>query len=325
MRMLVVAFCVAGSGCGKGSAVSGGGAGVGMGSGSGTGAGTGAGVGSGSGMATEKNVGGERPYGMHLPSPSPAGPVPLVLFFHGYGATGAGQAREFGLLALADAHGFALAFPDGTTDGQGRRFWNATDACCNFGDIPVDDIAYARWILGDAAKHVPVDPARVYVVGFSNGGFLAHRIACELAPSVAAVVSVAGAQWSDPSRCTPSDPVSVLEIHGDADRVVRPDGGLVFNLPGRRYPNLAQTLATWAAKDACSGALMPTGRNLNFDGALAGAETEEQAYGGCPAGVSVTWWSVRGGGHIPNPTSAGMQGVWDWLRAHPKERDASPR
>jgi polyhydroxybutyrate depolymerase len=228
--------------------------------------------------------------------------------------------REFGLAAVADRNGFALAFPDGTMDAQGKRFWNATDACCNFGGLPVDDVGYVRWILGDVAKHVHVDPTRVYGVGFSNGGFLAHRIACDLASSVAAVVSVAGAQWSDSSRCTPSEPVSVLEIHGDADRVVRPDGGLVFNLPGRRYPSLRETLATWAAKDVCTGTLAPTGRNLDFDAMLAGAEADEETYGGCPAGVAVTWWSVRGEGHIPNPTAAGMQGVWEWLRAHRKER-----
>ena len=55
------------------------------------------------------------------------------------------QAAERRGLAGAVARlteGFALAFPDGTRDSSGRRFWNATDACCNFENTPVDDVAY---------------------------------------------------------------------------------------------------------------------------------------------------------------------------------------
>jgi polyhydroxybutyrate depolymerase len=261
-----------------------------------------------------------RPYVLHPPSPTPSGPVPLVLFFHGYGATASEQASEFGLEALADAHGFALAYTDGTPDSRGKRFWNATDACCNFDGASLDDVAYVRWLVGDVERRVPVDRSRVYAVGFSNGGFLAHRLACDLAPTFAAVVSLAGAAWNDASRCAPSEPVSVLEIHGDADRVVRPEGGLVFGIPGRRYPSLAQTLATWAAKDACAGTLAPTGRRIDFDRALPGAESEEATYAGCPAGVDVTWWSVKGEGHLGNPGTAGMEAVWEWMRGHTKRR-----
>jgi polyhydroxybutyrate depolymerase len=226
--------------------------------------------------------------------------------------------RAFGLEPFADAHGFALAYPDGTVDAHGKRFWNATDACCNFDDAGVDDVAYVRTILDAAASKLSIDPERVFVFGFSNGGFLAQRVACDLAPRVAAVVSLAGAAWADGSRCTPSEPVSFLEIHGDSDETVRPDGGSVFDLPARRYPSVLQTLATWAAKDACAGSLATTGRRVDFDRALLGRETQEKSYVGCPAGVSVTWWDVTGGGHLLNPTPAGIAAVWEWMTRHPK-------
>jgi polyhydroxybutyrate depolymerase len=255
-----------------------------------------------------------------LPTSAPRPPIPLVVFFHGYGGTGEEQARAFGLYALSDKAGFALAVPDGTPDTKGRRFWNATDACCNLDDLPVDDVAYTRFILDDAAKRFPVDMQHVYVMGFSNGGFLAQRVACDLASRVSAVVSIAGAAWADSSRCTPSEPVSVLEIHGSADQTVRPEGGFIFDIQNRRYPSLAHTLSFWAAKDACGSPLAATGRRLDFEASLGGAETQEEAYSGCAGGVSVAWWNVVGAGHLLQPTPAGMEAAWRWMAEHAKSR-----
>ena len=57
---------------------------------------------------------------------------PLLIFLHGYGGDHAEAASRFGINALADAHGIYVALPDGTLDPDGRRFWNANDACCDF-------------------------------------------------------------------------------------------------------------------------------------------------------------------------------------------------
>ena len=38
---------------------------------------------------------------------------------------------------------------------------------------------------------------------------------------VAAIVSLEGATWNAPARCTPARPVAVLEVHGDADEAFR--------------------------------------------------------------------------------------------------------
>jgi polyhydroxybutyrate depolymerase len=174
-----------------------------------------------------------------------------------------------------------------------------------------------RFILDDVAKRFPVDLQRVYVMGFSNGGFLAQRLACDLAARVSAAVSIAGAAWADGSRCSPSEPVSILEIHGSADATVRPEGGFIFDIQTRRYPSLAQTISFWAAKDACGGPLAATGR-LDFEASVRGDETQEEAYSGCAGGASVAWWNVVGAGHLLQPTPAGMAAAWKWMAEHPK-------
>jgi polyhydroxybutyrate depolymerase len=260
-----------------------------------------------------------RPYRLHLPAGwDRARPAPLVIFFHGYGSTGESSARGFGLDAAADAHGFVLAAPDGTIDAQGRRFWNATNACCNFENVDVDDVAYAAWLIDDVAGKVPIDRKRVYVAGHSNGGFMALRLACDLSPRIAAAVSLAGAAWSDPSRCNPTEPVSVLQIHGSADEIIRYGGGLVFDRPTRQYPGAFATAMTWVVKDRCTVPPAPAGTMLDFDGTVPGAETTETQASGCPPGISVDLWTVAGGSHELQPTATGLGAIWTWMAAHPK-------
>jgi len=260
-----------------------------------------------------------RPYGLHVPPTSGGGaPIPLVVFFHGYGATGAAMVRAIGLEAVADANGFALAYPDGSVDSRGRRFWNATDACCDFDRTGVDDVGYVRWLIDDAARKVPVDPRRVYVFGHSNGGFFAQRLACDLSSRLAAAVSMAGAAWKDATRCSPSELVSVLAIVGDKDPVIRSQGGTVFDLPVPPYPSTTETLALWMTKDRCTGALAQGGSRLDFDALLPGTETTMQDATGCPPGISVSEWTVAGGSHVPSPSRAGVDAIWAWMAAHPK-------
>jgi pimeloyl-ACP methyl ester carboxylesterase len=81
----------------------------------------------------------------------------------------------------------------GQQDRRGHRFWSATDACCNLDGLAVDDVAYLRAVIRDVSARHAVDPRRVFIVGHSNGGFMAHRMACEASDLVAAVVSLAGA------------------------------------------------------------------------------------------------------------------------------------
>jgi polyhydroxybutyrate depolymerase len=260
-----------------------------------------------------------RPYDEHLPRTwDRTRPAPLVVMLHGYGSDGEHHARSLGLLALSDEEGFVLAYPDGLVDSEGKRFWNATNACCDFDGRGVDDVAFVTYLIDDLSARMPIDAKRVYVVGHSNGGFMAHRLACDLAPRIAAVVSIAGAGRKDPSRCAPSEPVSVLEIHGDADPIIRIGGGRVFDKAERDYPGADETMKAWATRLGCDPMPRPAGAPLDFDDLVAGPETAAADFTSCRAGADVALWTVHGGAHVPHPTEAGLQAVWAWLAAHPK-------
>jgi polyhydroxybutyrate depolymerase len=253
-----------------------------------------------------------RPFGLKVPTGyTTAVATPLVLVLHGYGATGQGQATYFGLLADADEHGYLLAYPDGTVDSSGNRFWNATDACCNFYGRSVDDVAYLGAVIDDVQARYNVDAKRVYVVGHSNGGFMAHRLACDLSGRIAAAVSLAGAVWKQPERCQPTSKINVLQVHGDADDTI-------FYTGSAGYPSALETVALWAQRNSCSGALAPAGPDKDIDTSLAGAETATESYDDCAPGGAADLWTIRGGKHVPALGTAWADALWEYFRTHAK-------
>jgi polyhydroxybutyrate depolymerase len=270
-----------------------------------------------------------RPYNFKLPSGYDRNnATPLVIDLHGYAVSGVGQEGYFQFGAIADEQTFLYAYPDGTLDLKNNRFWNADDACCNFFAGVVDDVAYLNAMIDDISTRYNVDPKRIFIVGHSNGAFMSHRLACDLSDRVAAIASLAGATWNDASKCNPSNHVSVLDVHGDADTVINYGGGSVpadLFAPGDPpetqppYPSEAETMATWAAKNGCTDDLTPNVLTLDLDTMLAGAETSESAYAGCPTGVDVELWTIHGGSHVPSlasPTWA--ESIYAFLKAHPK-------
>lgn len=252
-----------------------------------------------------------RPYDYDQPAGlDTSKPAPLIVLVHGYGANGFVQDALFGFAQLADARGVYVAHPDGTLDAGGSRFWNATDACCDIYNTGVDDVAYLNAVVDDMEAHFNIDKKRVFFVGHSNGAFMSHRMACDAAPRIAGIVALAGDVWKDPSKCNPSASVAVLQVHGDADTIV-PYAGSALE------PSAPDSVATWAQKNGCTGALTDTGRTIDLDSGLPGPETGVANYA-CSAGAAELW-TIHGGQHVPAFILPDWgNDVFDWLMQHPK-------
>jgi polyhydroxybutyrate depolymerase len=85
----------------------------------------------------------------------------------------------------------------------------------------IDDVAFIAKLIDDVSSLYSVDAERIYVVRHSNGGFMAHRLACDLSDRITAIVSIGGAQWLDRAQCAPTSSVAVLELHGLSDENVK--------------------------------------------------------------------------------------------------------
>lgn len=275
------------------------------------------------GGAADVPLGGARPVTLfHVPAGYDASkPAPLVLMLHGYGANGVLQDAIFRLQDIADEEGFFLVAPDGMLDSTQRRFWNATDNCCDFDKSGVDDVAYLTGLVAEAEARYAIDPKRVYVVGHSNGGAMAYRLACDAAEGFAAIVSLAGPFYTKPSSCKPSVPVAVQHIHGTADEVVPYEGGKLAasgTSGGTTVPSAAEIVSDWSGYNGC-GFMLVADPNVDVDANVAGAETKVRHYPGCMPGGDVVFWSMVGSGHIPpNLVKDFPRMVYAFLKAHPK-------
>ena len=256
--------------------------------------------------------GGDRPVELWVPSGyDPAVPTPLLLLLHGHSASGPVQELLFRLRPEAEARTVLYAHPDGTFSEEGKRFWNATEACCDFFDTGIDDSAYLRGLIDDIAAHYNVDDRRIYLTGHSNGSFMSFRMACDHDELIAGIAGLAGAMLTDSADCAATEPVHVLHIHGTEDGSVDYDG-FAGDAEKAPYPSAAESVAYWADLGGCDAT--PTdGTPIDIDQAVDGAETTVSVHGGCDPGGSAELWTIVGGEHVPALSEDWPERILDWL------------
>ncbi len=246
---------------------------------------------------------------VHVPlAYDPSKRTPLVVNAHGYTDTAEGQASLSKMTETADANGFVVLHPQGVANS-----WNAGACCGTAMSSELDDVAFVGKLLDEAEAKLCVDPKRVFASGMSNGGFLAHRLACELDGRVAAVGSVAGLMTL--AECAPKRAVPVLQFHGTSDYVVPYRGSISLG-----FPAVEDVVDAWAKRDGCTGAPTET---------YAKGDVTCVTHASCKDNAEVTLCTVEGGGHtwpggMPVPalgkTSTAISAsdaLWSFFQKHP--------
>ena len=155
---------------------------------------------------------------------------------------------------------------------------------------------------------------------------MSYRLACDHADRIAALISLAGATFSDPADCDPIAPVSVVQVHGTAD-----DDGSSFEggkLSGARhladasYPGALQTATAWATYDGCRPKAVAAAEHVDVDADLSAdglpAEASVSRWTGCQGNAVVELWTIPGGSHSPTISDAFADAALDFFEAHPK-------
>jgi polyhydroxybutyrate depolymerase len=236
----------------------------------------------------------------------PAGliePAALVVMLHGGFGSGRQAEAAYGWNDRADRDGFAVAYPDGLD-----RVWNVGGGCCGqSGRAGVDDVAFIVAMVAQIRTTVPVDPARVYATGMSNGGMFAYRLACDT-ELFAAVAPVAGTLLG---ACPAPAPVSLIHVHGLADRRVRYDGQPGEGVGRIDGPPVPEVIASWRAVDGCEPPTVTT------------AATVTRSVAACRDGHAVVVVTIDDVGH-EWPGAEGPVGIdatdaiWRFFTEHPR-------
>jgi polyhydroxybutyrate depolymerase len=145
--------------------------------------------------------------------------LPLMIVLHGLTQTGAGVMNITQFNVLAEQYGFFVVYPDGINNA-----WNAN---MNIAVSTADDLGFIESLAQYFQNNFGTNPLRQYLVGFSNGGFMSHKVACESSMCFAGIASVAG-NMSDTTaaNCDPSFLPAILHLHGTADAVVPYNGSV---------------------------------------------------------------------------------------------------
>ncbi|MCA9389889.1 dienelactone hydrolase family protein [candidate division WWE3 bacterium] len=201
----------------------------------------------------------QRSYIIHTPpNYNGVSKVPLVIALHGYQQHPKFFELDSGLSRLADQNNFIVVYPFGTEDNKGNnRSWNAGACCDPAAKDQVNDIGFIKELIAQIQKDEAIKGSKIYVIGFSNGGILAHKIAAQLDDTVAAVAVVGGSIGGTPvgdstyTIADSSSPVPIVMIHGRDDTTVSYTGDLSEKLP-ITFKSFQESSTFWALVDGCS-------------------------------------------------------------------------
>ena len=221
------------------------------------------------------------------------------------------QSLYLGISAQVDERDFVLVMPDGTINSQGDRYWDTGAPCC--GDGTVDDVGYLTDLINEAKAEFNIDDDRVYLVGHSNGGFMAFTMACERSELITAIMSLAGSSFTTAPECSPrTEPVGVLQVCMARRRSDHPLRGRAGRVPGGGGSRGRATPSSTGVSSARWSHVPISTWKPTFPETTRPSRIATRV---CDSAMLVELWTVEGGGHIPiwNPNFG--RGVLDWLFA----------
>lgn len=222
--------------------------------------------------------------------PSPAQPRPTIIALHAAGQTAEGLKDYLGLEPASQREGYVTVYPQGI-----GHVWNdGRPAAMRLKAVltPGDDVPFLVALAQRLVEQGIADPARLYLMGISNGGFMVERMACEFAGLFAAYsVAMATAPANYREECRPDRPVPIMFVHGTADGVIAWNG---FWTPLGATLSAPDSAALYAKLDQCAQA---SDQALPDIVGMDATTVSVRRYTDCAEGVEVALYKIDRGGH----------------------------
>lgn len=247
-----------------------------------------------------KFQGRSRDYIVSVPSLCVAN-CPVVFDLHGYLGSAKSERSSSGQYEKADLYGYIVVYPNGF-----QRSWNAGSGpygtCCGTAQQKnLDDVGFIREVAARIKQTYPVDGARFYLTGLSNGCAMTQRLAAQASDIFAAAACNSLYLLTNETALPRAIPVT--EIHAFKDEVIPYQAN-------KDWTGAVDNLTRWAALNGCVG--QPLRSYIT-------AGSYVDTYAQCNAGVTVRLLSLAHSKHVTYENTDGVdiaQFVWDSLKDH---------
>lgn len=238
----------------------------------------------------------QRKFMVHLPPNfSTTSQRPLVLNLHG-GSGNMVNAQGFSMLnPVSDQNNFIVAWPQGYGIAPPGFSW-ADGRNTSADQAGVDDIGFIDKLIDTLITRYNVDTNRIYICGFSNGGFMVQRLACQFPERFAAMASLGSSiDTVLYQNCNPSKPIPMALFNGTADPSMPYGGGPMQNPQVTPVVPVDTAVQFWVAHNNCQTA-SPV---FNFPDTFTTDNSTAELYNftNCDCNADVRFYKLINGGH----------------------------
>jgi polyhydroxybutyrate depolymerase len=201
------------------------------------------------------------------------------------------------LNSVSNTNGFLVVYPQGYgVVPSGGYVW--ADGRGTFADIAgIDDIGFIDKLLDTILVNYNIDTNKIYICGFSNGGFMIQRLACQLNQRFAAMASLSSTMDTTLfANCNPTRPIPMLFMLGSSDPFVPYNGGpLIGTIAETPVVGIDTLINFWKINNQCQTTNLP----LNLpDIVLTDSSTVTlYKFTNCSCNSDISFYRINGGGH----------------------------
>ncbi len=273
-------------------------------------------------------------------------PPKIIVSLHGFMTNKVSQNFYFGFhkdldiagekVSLVEKLNAIVMMPNGLKDRPGKEgahFWSTGqgEPCCNFwqvqgGEARVKgeprsandaltldyDVNFIETAVKTALETYP-NNGEVYLLGHSNGAFLAHKIACNSQLPIKGVIALAGVIPNNTKSCQNYESMSILQVHGNKDTIIDYDAKaplfegwdpLKDKPIEYRYQTAQATYEYYSSRKGCAQASASSNfqvRGKNYLAPLLNIDENitEAIFRDCGEKDRVGLWTIENGSHIP--------------------------
>jgi polyhydroxybutyrate depolymerase len=223
----------------------------------------------------------------------------LVINLHG-GSGNMLSAQGFSKMnQVADQNNFVVTWPQGYTPassmvGSGYVWADGRNTLAD--QAAIDDVGFIDKLIDTLVLNYNIDTTRIYICGFSNGGFMTQRIACQLTDRFAAMASLGSSMDTVLYQtCNPTKPIPMAFFNGTSDPAMPYGGGPMQNPQVTPVVPVDTAVQFWVSHNNC----LSTSSVINIPDTFTTDNSTAELYNftNCDCNADVKFYKLINGGH----------------------------